>query len=188
MLFIYIVVQARNGFRYRWQVLTGAPPFAGQQGPEFACQVTLEGKRPPRPNSSETLGITDEIWDLLELCWTEDVSSRPEVNHVVGCLERAEKHEKAQKIADELDKVRRHAGRSNTTMVLISNLRPLTASGSVTIQGDTLGAYKTCAVPLVFFLYRSLLPGNWRGLQSTRPPEAVPRTYTRRSTKSRQSR
>ena len=120
--------------RRQCQVLTGAPPFAGQQGPELACQITLGGKRPPRPNSSESLGITDEVWDLLEMCWTKDASSRPEVNHVVGCLERAAKHrtggatapllvsepgveevmnterEEAQKIADELDKVRGHAG------------------------------------------------------------------------------
>ena len=119
-------------FRYGWQVLTGAPPFAGQQGPELACQVVLEGKRPHRPNGSESLGITDEIWDLLGLCWAEDVSSRPTVSYVMGCLDRAAKHwtedattpllvsgagvqemmdierERAQKIADELDKVRRH--------------------------------------------------------------------------------
>ena len=118
-------------FRYRWQVLTGAPPFAGQQAPELACQV-LEGKRPPRPNGSKSLGITDEIWALLELCWARDASSRPAVDDVVVCLERAAKHwtedavasllaseakvqeemdmerEKAQKIADEFDEVRRH--------------------------------------------------------------------------------
>jgi len=111
-------------------VLTGAPPFASQQKPELACQVVLEGKRPPRPSNSEGLGITDEIWNLLELCWAKDASSRPLVNHVVRCLEGAAgcwiadaaafllaseagvqevmnmKHEKAQKIADELDKVR----------------------------------------------------------------------------------
>ena len=103
------------------------------QGPELACKVVLEGKRPPRPNGSESLGITDEVWDLLELCWAEDASSRPTVDYVVGCLDRAAKlwtedatpsllvseagvqevinldRERAQKIADRLDKVRRHA-------------------------------------------------------------------------------
>ena len=115
-------------------MLTGAPPFASRQKPELACQVVLEGKRPPRPISSEGLGITNDIWNLLELCWAKDASSRPVINHVVGCLKLAAKHwtadatafllaseagvrevmnmehEKAQKIADELDKVRRHMG------------------------------------------------------------------------------
>jgi len=115
-------------------VLTGAPPFASQQKPELACQVVLEGKRPPRPSNSGGLGITDEIWYLLELCWAKDASSRPVVNHVVRSLENIVeywtadatafllaseagvqevvnmKNEQAQKIADDLDKVRRHTG------------------------------------------------------------------------------
>lgn len=113
-------------------MLTGAPPFASRQKPQLACEVVLEGKRPPRPNNSESLGITDEIWDLLELCWAKDDSLRPTVNHVVRYLEGVVEHwtadataflvaseaglqevmnmesEKAQKIADDLDEVRKH--------------------------------------------------------------------------------
>ena len=112
-------------------MLTGAPPFASRQKPELACEVVLEGKRPPRPNNSESLGITDVLWDLLELCWAKDPSSRPTVNRVMGCLEGAARNwtadatafllaseagvqevmnmerERAQKIADDLDKARR---------------------------------------------------------------------------------
>ena len=119
-------------FRPQHQVLTGAPPFVNRQKPELACQVVLEDERPPRPNNWEALGITNEIWDLLVLCWAKDASSRPAVSDVVRCLKGAEKHwtadptafllaseagvqevismkpEKAQKIADDLDKVRRH--------------------------------------------------------------------------------
>ena len=67
----------------------------------------------------------------MELCWAKDPSSRPTVNHVMGCLEGAARNwkadatafliaseagvrevmnmerEKAQKIADDLDEVRR---------------------------------------------------------------------------------
>ena len=111
-------------------MLTGAPPFASRQKSELACQVVLRGERPHRPKNSESLGITDEIWGLLELCWAKEASSRPAADHVVRCLEGAVGHwaaeatafllgsdagvkevmnmerEKAQKIADELDKVR----------------------------------------------------------------------------------
>lgn len=112
-------------------MLTGAPPFASRQKQELACEVVLEDKRPPRPKVSESLGITNELRDLLELCWAKVPSSRPTVNHVMGCLEGAARnwkadatafliaseagvqevmnmeHEKAQKIADDLDEVRR---------------------------------------------------------------------------------
>lgn len=112
-------------------MLTGAPPFASRQKAELACEVLLEGKRPPRPNNSESLGITNELWDLLELCWGKDPSSRPTVNCVIGCLEGVASNwtadttafllaseagvqevmgmerEKAQKIADDIDEVRR---------------------------------------------------------------------------------
>ena len=101
---------------------------------ELACQVVLEGKRPPRPSNSEGLGITDEIWDLLELCWAKDASSRPVVNHVSHHLGLAVERwtadatefllaseagvqelmymesEKLQGVADELDKVCRYVG------------------------------------------------------------------------------
>lgn len=131
---MHIIILAHNKFRYRRQVLTGVPPFAGRQKPELACEVALEGKRPPRPNNSESLGITNEIWGLLELCWVKDVSSRPTICHVMHCLEGVAKNwtadsiafllaseagvqevmkmelERAQKIADDLDEVRRRVG------------------------------------------------------------------------------
>ena len=115
-------------------MLTGAPPFANRQKPEVAFNVVLEGKRPTRPNNSESLGITNVIWNLMESCWAKDVSSRPKVGHVVNRLKGVAKHwnadatafllaseagvqevmnmepEKAQKIADDIDKVRRHVG------------------------------------------------------------------------------
>ena len=124
------VISAQNGSRYRCQVLMGAPPFASRQKQELACEVALEGKRPLRPNNSESLGITDEIWGLLELCWAKDASSRPAVGHVMRRLEGVAKNwaadliafllaneagvqevmkmerERAQKIADDLDEVR----------------------------------------------------------------------------------
>ena len=128
---MHLIILAHNEFRYRRQVLTGVPPFASRQKQELACEVALEGKRPTRPNNSESLGITDEIWGLLDLCWVKDASSRPTVCNVMRCLEGVAKNwtadpiafllaseagvqevmemkrERAQKIADDLDEVRR---------------------------------------------------------------------------------
>jgi len=138
-----VVYEVRNSFTllrwsgtnlvYQYQVLTGAPPFASRGKPELVFQAAIEGKCPPRPSTSESIGITNEVWDLLGLCWARDVSSRPTVKHVVNRLEVAVKHwtadpvtfllasetgvqtvmnmehEKIQKFANDLDKVRRHA-------------------------------------------------------------------------------
>ena len=113
-------------------MLTGAPPFSNREKQELACRVVLSGERPSRPSNSESLGITNEIWNLLEICWAKDAASRPTANHVVRCLKGAVKdwtadpatflagskagvqevmsmdYERAQKFADELDKVCDH--------------------------------------------------------------------------------
>ncbi|KAF9781255.1 kinase-like domain-containing protein, partial [Thelephora terrestris] len=118
-------------------VLTGSPPFAHRQKPEVAVDVVLEGKRPPRPKNSESLGITNEIWNLLEMCWAKNVASRPKVGQVVAYLNRVAKNwtadatafllassagfqevmsmepEKVQKIADDIDQVRKHVQDQN---------------------------------------------------------------------------
>ena len=131
---MHFVILAQNRSRYRCQVLMGAPPFASRQKQELACEVALEGKRPLRPNNSESLGITDEVRGLLELCWAKDASSRPTIGNVVRRLEGVAEdwtadpvaflfsneagvqevmkmeRERAQKIADDLDEVRTPAG------------------------------------------------------------------------------
>ena len=113
-------------------MLTGAPPFSNQQKPEVAFHVVLEGRRPSQPKNPESLGITNEIWNLLEVCWAKNASSRPKVGQVVGRLNEVAKHwtadptafllaskagvqevlsmepEKAQKIADDIDEVRKY--------------------------------------------------------------------------------
>ena len=123
----------RSGVHRPWyKVLTGAPPFANRQKPEVACKVVLGDERPSLPSNSENLGITTDIWKLLEQCWIRDISSRPPIKYVLRCLKESAKgwvadaaaflvgseagfrevmkmdYEKAQKLADELDKVRSH--------------------------------------------------------------------------------
>lgn len=109
-------------------MLTCARPFTKKQGTELAYKIVLTNERPPRPGNSESLGFTKEIWNLLESCWSRDVSSRPTAKRVVNRLEGAAKGwtanpaaflagsdaavlemmgcKKAQWLADELDKVR----------------------------------------------------------------------------------
>lgn len=57
----------------------------------MAYQVVQENKRPPRPQDSERLGITDSVWDTMVTCWDEKVSARLQIETVIRSLTRAAK-------------------------------------------------------------------------------------------------
>ena len=51
-----------------YEVLSGRAPFSGRPGPEVVFLV-LQGNRPKKLQGSEAELFTDEIWEMLELCW-----------------------------------------------------------------------------------------------------------------------
>ena len=51
----------------------------------------VEGKRPERPQGVERAWFTDDIWGVLERCWTRRPDSRPSVKEVLQYLEKASK-------------------------------------------------------------------------------------------------
>lgn len=42
----------------------------------------VNGARPPRPDNSTTIGLSDPLWDLLQDCWNGDRSQRPQMQEV----------------------------------------------------------------------------------------------------------
>jgi hypothetical protein len=70
-------------------VLTGTPPFARGAKREQAFKVVHEDERPQRPRDSEKLGLTDEVWTVLQECWGKVPSTRPSVDIVSASLKRA---------------------------------------------------------------------------------------------------
>ncbi|KAH8795204.1 kinase-like domain-containing protein [Flagelloscypha sp. PMI_526] len=56
------------------EVMTGKPPFPERPEPAVMVSV-LQGERPERPQQSESL--TDELWNLIERCWTQKPEARP---------------------------------------------------------------------------------------------------------------
>lgn len=70
------------------QVLTGSPPFGGLPVSEVVSKV-LEGERPLRPANALELGLSDEVWKLLEDCWQTDRTLRPPVKGVLCCVKAA---------------------------------------------------------------------------------------------------
>ena len=46
----------------------------------------VRGIRPERPQFSHAIGFIDPVWTIVEGCWKETSSSRPDVSSVVECL------------------------------------------------------------------------------------------------------
>lgn len=64
------------------QVLTGTLPFGKQTGSEVVFKV-LGGVRPSKPQNARDLGLSDELWKLLEDCWKTEREHRPPVKDVL---------------------------------------------------------------------------------------------------------
>ena len=47
-------------------------------------KVLVEGSRPPRP--VDTSFLSDEIWTLIEMCWSEEPQNRPNAESVIEQL------------------------------------------------------------------------------------------------------
>jgi hypothetical protein len=71
-----------------YEVLSGQRPFTADNDLDVVGK-TLRGERPGRPQGKEGKLFTDEIWDILELCWKEQPRDRISVSAV---LLRLEKH------------------------------------------------------------------------------------------------
>ena len=69
------------------EVLSGQPPLASDK--DFVVmRKVMEGERPRRPGGSGGAWFTDDLWRMLELCWTAQPDGRPSIEAVLECLER----------------------------------------------------------------------------------------------------
>ena len=67
------------------EVLTGQPPFQNCNGMVVMRKV-VEGERPGRPRGGEGVWFTDDLWEMLERCWSPQPERRPAVGTVLRCL------------------------------------------------------------------------------------------------------
>ena len=72
----------------RPQVLTGLRPFY-RKSPYTAVPAILRGERPERPVDAESLGFSDALWELVESCWSESISTRPTAQQLFDHLSPA---------------------------------------------------------------------------------------------------
>ena len=68
-----------------YEVLTGQPPFAPYKD-FIVTQKILKGERPGRPEGEEVVWFTDDLWEMLGLCWSPRPNNRPTIEAVLECL------------------------------------------------------------------------------------------------------
>lgn len=64
------------------EVITGRAPFDGRQ-PAMVAECIRSGERPKMPGNAREVGLTGEMWKLLESCWQQDPKRRPTMEEVV---------------------------------------------------------------------------------------------------------
>jgi hypothetical protein len=68
---------------------SGAPPFAKIREITHVIQKVLNGERPARPEGTQTIGLTDGVWKMVEGCWGQYPRSRLRIFQVVSALQKA---------------------------------------------------------------------------------------------------
>ena len=69
-----------------YEVLSGRAPFAPENAPPVIWKV-LNGQRPERPEGKEGALFTDDLWEILGLCWKQQPGERTSAKAVLRCLE-----------------------------------------------------------------------------------------------------
>ena len=64
------------------KVFTGAVPFSGLWSVASTVKI-ITGERPPRPDGA---AISDDVWNLMQMCWCQHPQSRPEMRGVLRHL------------------------------------------------------------------------------------------------------
>ncbi|TDL22634.1 kinase-like protein [Rickenella mellea] len=73
------------------EAFTGKIPFHHHMRDATVVLDVTKGKRPDRPGSEATaLGLSDLVWNLIELCWQTASSARPRIDFVLQCLKDAQ--------------------------------------------------------------------------------------------------
>lgn len=71
------------------KVFTGLYPFHESRLDAQVINKVMTGKRPLQPDYARPLGLTDEVWQIMERCWREDRRKRPRISSALQDLKRA---------------------------------------------------------------------------------------------------
>ena len=69
------------------EIFTGQIPFVEQENAVIVVFQILRGDRPKMPENTHEVGLTVEIWNLIESCWRQDPKKRPTIEEIVARLQ-----------------------------------------------------------------------------------------------------
>jgi len=69
------------------EVLTSKPPFSNYNSLIVTSKI-VEGERPGRPQGGEGVWFTNDLWEMLERCWSPQPERRPTIDTVLRRLEQ----------------------------------------------------------------------------------------------------
>ena len=69
------------------EVLTDQRPFQHDENFLVIMKVVI-GERPMRPQGAEAVWFTDDLWEMLEKCWSPQPKLRPTARTILEHLER----------------------------------------------------------------------------------------------------
>ena len=64
-------------------------PFPENERSLIVIKKIADGERPPRPQKSTKLGLSDQLWAAIESSWIHEAIDRPSLSVFVELLERA---------------------------------------------------------------------------------------------------
>ena len=76
-------------FTHPPQVLTGLPPFYDMRAFSPVTAVVMDCQRPEKPLQAKSLGFSDTLWELTQLCWSESSLTRPTAVRLLDGLSTA---------------------------------------------------------------------------------------------------
>ena len=82
------------------EVFTGKIPFEGQKNEVVVLRIS-RGGRPEMPENAQAVGLTNEMWKLLESCWNQNPKRRPAMEDVVRRWQRFVENDNNNNVATE---------------------------------------------------------------------------------------
>jgi hypothetical protein len=70
------------------KIFTGKPPFPELVQDTKVIMEVWQGSRPSRP-SETAAGFTDDLWHLIQSCWKQEASDRPDIGSVLAQVSKS---------------------------------------------------------------------------------------------------